>query len=58
MTAAERYAPATPLVPASLYHLVDRERADAYAAAARALRAATLSLSGPFPPYTFTPDLL
>jgi hypothetical protein len=58
ITAAERYSPATQIVPASLYHLVDRQRAREYAAAARAIRPATLSLSGPFPPYAFTPNLL
>jgi hypothetical protein len=56
----ERYAPATPLVPDALYHLVDRDRADAYADAAAAVHAVSpgLHCTGPFPPYAFAPELL
>lgn len=56
----ERFAPATERLPAALYHLVDRSRMKAYQAAADAIRpsAPGLTLSGPFPPYAFAPELL
>ena len=60
LVAAERHTPPTAVLPASMYHLVDRSRLTAYEAAARALAASArgLSLSGPFPPYAFAPELL
>jgi len=60
LAADERFAPATPLVPAALYHLVDRSRSDAYASAADEVRAHApgLTWSGPFAAYAFTPELL
>jgi len=60
LAAAERFSPATPLLPGSLYHLVDRSRADAYASAARVIRAHAPGLmwSGPFAAYAFSPELL
>ena len=56
----ERFAAAAPPLTGALYHLVERERADAYAAAATSLRAGTpaLAWSGPFAPYAFVPELL
>jgi hypothetical protein len=56
----ERFAPATPLMPAALYHLVDRVRAAGYASAAADVRAHApgLTWSGPFAPYAFAPELL
>jgi hypothetical protein len=60
IAAAERYAPASPLIPGALYHLVDRSRADTYASAAADVRAHApgLTWSGPFPAYAFAPELL
>ena len=60
LAADERYAPATALVPAALYHLVDRVRAASYASAAAEVRAHArgLTWSGPFAPYAFAPELL
>ena len=60
LAAEERFSPATTLVPAALYHLVDRERAAAYASAATDVRAHApgLTWSGPFAPYAFAPELL
>jgi hypothetical protein len=60
LAAAERFVHAGPALPAALYHLVDRTRADAYASAATAVRAHApgLTWSGPFAPYAFTPELL
>ena len=56
----ERFAAATALLPAALYHLVDRRRADAYVSAAADVRvqARGLTCSGPFAPYAFAPELL
>jgi hypothetical protein len=56
----ERFQPATAKIPDSLYHLVDRQHAARYAAAAGTLQktAPTLTVSGPFPPFAFVPDLL
>lgn len=57
---AERYQAANSSLPTSLYHLVDRERVQRYGLIARKLASAspTLGVSGPFPPFAFTPDLL
>jgi hypothetical protein len=57
---AERYQPATPSLPESLYHLVDRSAAREYEAAAAALRRSPSSpaLSGPFPPFAFAREIL
>ena len=57
---AERFQPATTSIPDSLYHLVDRPRAERYAVAADALKGVrpTLIVTGPFPPFAFTSDLL
>lgn len=59
--AAERYEPSRPAVPETLYHLVDRKSIQAYRAAASRLPASSAfvpTLSGPFPPYAFVPELL
>jgi hypothetical protein len=58
--AADRYQAATPALPASLYHLVDRASIERYTGAAEKLASAipSLRLSGPFPPFAFTPELL
>ena len=60
LVAAERYQPATPSVPDSLYHLVDQSREARYRLAGKKLASASpsLRLTGPFPPFAFTPDLL
>jgi Gas vesicle synthesis protein GvpL/GvpF len=60
LAAEERFAEATTIVPAALYHLVDRVRAGAYASAAADVRthAPGLTWSGPFAPYAFAPELL
>jgi len=60
LAAEERFAPPTTVVPAALYHLVDRVRAGAYALAAADVRAHApgLTWSGPFAPYAFAPELL
>jgi len=60
LAAAERFAPATAIIPGALYHLVDRSRAEAYASAAADVRAHApgLSWSGPFAAYAFAPELL
>jgi hypothetical protein len=59
--AAERYQPSRPALPETLYHLVDRKRIKAYLAAASRLPPSSSfvpTLSGPFPPYAFAPELL
>lgn len=58
--AAERYQPATASLPESLYHLVDRTSSVRYATVAAGLRHATpaLTMSGPWPPFAFAPELL
>jgi hypothetical protein len=60
LTAAERYQAATPSIPASLYHLVDRANVERYTEKARKLASGgpSLHVSGPFPPFAFTPELL
>jgi hypothetical protein len=59
LAAAERYQPRSAALPEALYHLVDRTRIDAYVAAAQPLQAsiAGVTLSGPWAPYAFVPEL-
>lgn len=56
----ERYQPATPSLPDSLYHLVARSSLDRYRLLAEKLASAApaLRVSGPWAPFAFTPDLL
>jgi hypothetical protein len=58
--AAERYQPATATLPESLYHLVDRAASVRYATIGAGLchGTSTLSMSGPWPPFAFAPELL
>jgi hypothetical protein len=60
VTVAERYQAATPSLPDSLYHLVDRDRVERYTLMAETLASGSpvLRVSGPFPPFAFTPELL
>jgi hypothetical protein len=59
LTAAERYQPATETMPDSLYHLVDRGSVERYRLIAGRLASAApaLRMTGPFPPFAFTPEL-
>jgi len=56
---AERYQRPTATLPESVYHLVDRAKVDAYQDASKDLRESNkaLTLSGPWAPYAFVPDL-
>jgi len=60
LVAAERYQPATRALPDSLYHLVDRGSLERYDVLAATLAAGSpvLRVTGPFPPFAFTPELL
>jgi hypothetical protein len=60
VTVGLRYQPGTAAVPDAMYHLVARTDADRYRAAAAPLKAASplISLSGPFAPFAFAPELL
>jgi hypothetical protein len=60
LVAAERFQPAGPSLPDSLYHLVDRDAIERYRLIADKLAATTpaLGVTGPFAPFAFTPDLL
>lgn len=58
--AAERYQAATATLPESLYHLVDRASSVRYATVGAGLQHATpaLTMSGPWPPFAFAPEIL
>lgn len=60
LIAAERYQAASEAIPDSLYHLVDRGSVERYTLIADrlALAAPMLRLTGPFPPFAFTEELL
>ena len=60
LVAAERYQPATASAPESLYHLVARTDATSYQRLGDELASAgrKMLLTGPFPPFAFTPELL
>jgi hypothetical protein len=57
--AAERYQRPTDALPESFYHLVDSTHMDHYKRTARELLESTssLTMSGPWAPYAFVPDL-
>ena len=59
LAVGERHQQLTSSLPESLYHLIDKARSDEYAQAARDVRASarTLTVSGPWAPYVFVPDL-
>jgi hypothetical protein len=56
----QRYQPATPAIPEAVYHLVEQKHVDRYVAAAGALKKTSpqLTVSGPFPPFAFAPEIL
>jgi len=60
IVAAERYQAATPSLPESLYHLVERDDIERYQGMAATLAAAAPAtrVTGPFPPFAFAPELL
>ena len=60
LVARERYQAATPSLPDSLYHLVDRGNLERYSLLARTLASRTpaLRVTGPFAPFAFAPELL
>jgi len=59
LAAAERYQRQTDRLPESFYHLVDYTHMDHYKRAARELLESTsaLTMSGPWAPYAFVPEL-
>lgn len=60
LVVAERFEPENATLRESLYHLVDRRRAERYRVLAGAVVATTsvLRVTGPFPPFAFVPELL
>ena len=56
----QRYQAGPAVTSEALYHLVDRKLETRYLAAAAALTASTpaLVMSGPWPPFAFTPEIL
>jgi Gas vesicle synthesis protein GvpL/GvpF len=60
LIASQRYQQGTPGLPEAVYHLVDRRQLDRYVAAAAGLKESRtpFTLSGPFPPFAFAPEIL
>jgi hypothetical protein len=60
LVAAERFQPAGPALPETLYHLVARDKSARYSTMGAGVRQANpkLSLTGPWPPFAFAPELL
>jgi len=60
LVAAERYQPGSASVPDTLYHLLDRGNARGYATIAAGLVRANpaLTITGPWPPFAFAPEVL
>lgn len=56
----QRYQPGTPAIPEAVYHLVDKTKVDRYVAAAAALKteSSRFTVTGPFPPFAFAPEIL
>ena len=57
LTIAERSEPATERTHAALYHLIDRSQVVRYSDALSRLQSPAVSVSGPWPPFAFAPDL-
>lgn len=60
LAVAEKYQRATSTVPQTLYHLVPRSGAEKYKRGAAVVRASHPGavLTGPWPPFAFTPEVL
>jgi hypothetical protein len=58
LVAGERCLAATPALPDSLYHLVERVNIERYREQAEPLATAAIEMSGPFPPFAFVPEFL
>jgi gas vesicle protein GvpL/GvpF len=60
LAVAEKYQRASETVPETLYHLVDKSRARSYERGAAVVHAAhsTALVTGPWPPFAFTPEVL
>jgi gas vesicle protein GvpL/GvpF len=60
LTAGRRYQSGTAAIPEAVYHLVEKADVDRYVAAAAAMRETSpaLSVTGPFPPFAFAPEIL
>jgi hypothetical protein len=60
LTDRQRYQPATPAIPEAVYHLVEQRNVNRYVAAAGALKKTSpqFTVSGPFPPFAFAPEIL
>jgi gas vesicle protein GvpL/GvpF len=56
----QRYQPAARGIPEAVYHLVEKTRVDRYVAAADAVMKTNpaLTVTGPFPPFAFAPEIL
>ena len=56
----QRYQAATPALPEAVYHLVDSANVARYVTAAAAVRKTSplLTVTGPYPPFAFTPEIL
>jgi gas vesicle protein GvpL/GvpF len=57
LVVARRAEPGQGHVAATLYHLIERGRAPAYLEALDPIRQRTLTVSGPWPPFAFVPEL-
>ena len=60
LVASERYQPASAATPESLYHLVGRTETQKYRLLADKLASSSpsVTVTGPFPPFAFTPEFL
>lgn len=57
LTITERSEARTERAPAVLYHLIARENVARYKRAVSSMKSAAVSVSGPWPPFAFAPDL-
>jgi hypothetical protein len=57
LVVAERASPSSRRSQPTLYHLIARDSVAQYRAATAALRSPALSISGPWAPFAFAPDL-
>jgi Gas vesicle synthesis protein GvpL/GvpF len=60
LIAGQRYQPGKAALPEAVYHLVEKKKVRRYVAAAAVLRKSRplLSMTGPWPPFAFAPEIL
>jgi gas vesicle protein GvpL/GvpF len=57
LAVSERLDKGTARTPMAIYHLIDKQKVEDYTAALSLLRSSAITVTGPWPPFAFAPDL-